>query len=188
MDITNPEAFNFLYISPENKDDIQEFIKIATTLIKQNKIVLLFTRQHVDFMSSLVGLNKEQMKHFIISYHSDIKTIIGKLLELHEWTFVPDLVLLNLNSFYDFPNGDRTEAEPQPQVQTVTKPRFDEVCFCISTLLNYMLFLREKKCSKSVVMLNSHSDVNIQILVDFYFYKMAAFDVIAEVQNKILNI
>ncbi|XP_055845253.1 uncharacterized protein LOC129911464 isoform X2 [Episyrphus balteatus] len=156
MDTANCEAFNFLYISPDKNDDIQEFIKIAATLIKQNKKVLLFTRQHVDMMPALAGLNKEQMQHFIISYHSDINTIIGKLLELHDWTILPDFVVLNLNSFYN-PSNDEDENG---------HPKFDKVCFCISTLLNYMRFLKTKKCSKSV---------------------MAAFNEIAALQNKVLN-
>lgn len=149
-------------------------LQIAVKYAERGQKVLYISTKQLNELPTTQSLQKDILRNITFRYHKSYTELVKTLLELHTWTIVPNLIIVeSLQLFFDngnnlipykefIKNHSLTIASLQNAVQSLSN-HSDKGCFSIVTLDS-----NENK-------FDGYYEKFLQIMLDLYYVQPGGF-------------
>ncbi|XP_037937730.1 uncharacterized protein LOC119671259 [Teleopsis dalmanni] len=202
MNVLGENIYNYVFISNQDCEN-ENVYKLCLNKIKTKETVLLMTRDKHNILTLVKDLkiSKKDLQYLIIMYFKSITEITHKLLELHDWVYVPTLVVVDFCPF--IASHKEISISHENAEKSGKRSLLEKIYFCIATLFNYMESVqrRQNKSNQDKMLnrVNIYSFVllieqqefltraQLDLIISLYFYKNQHHNDFDAIQKSILS-
>ncbi|TMW47373.1 hypothetical protein DOY81_007546 [Sarcophaga bullata] len=183
---------NYLFITNSVDGYLQESYELCLTKAANGDLVLLLTSMICDFSKLLEPFNikKSQLNNLVIMRYKSIEEVSNKLLDLHNWSLFPALVVVDLFHLIQ---------SEYSQTTVFSTPLVQKVTLCVVTFLAYLQSIAWQQERNNAIRTiqglfiltpvgeDDLGHKHLQIIKDLYFYKTETYRDITKLSSLVLQ-
>ncbi|XP_075155486.1 uncharacterized protein LOC142228847 [Haematobia irritans] len=166
---------NNLLIRADSEEFLSDMYKICLQKVKKGSLVLVITSKNFNFFSSPIKrmkITKEQMKRFIVINYNTIEQITQKLMDLCEWSLLPNFVVVDVS--------DLISSE-----SCLSSSPIKSLGLCAASFLEYLRAITIQKNDNTEIVNGLFvvkedgekiGSIQLQLLQNLFFYKTDILD------------